>query len=1251
MNFRAGSSTCARYTTEDNTRGAKLTVLVASTPNVTGTNIICLGKSTTLTANNCDGTITWSSGQSTLSITVLPISTTTYSVTCTSVQCGFSVTSEPYSVVVNSISPPEGITYDVITPQTLVFAAKTTIPNATLLWYNKATGGVSTSTAPFFTAVGTYSYWVTQTDPITGCESARVPQIAKVLNYFQIVAQPATQADCKGNSVYMNVTAVSPNSTFTYQWQRKRPNEADFTNLIEDENGIRGWYSKTMVVSNIGDNDNPHLSQYRCIVSSGGQNLFSEPAPLSVNSVIGVLPNLGVCVGGETDFYLPRNFSITGNVLSYQWQTRPGTSGTWTNLSDRNNITGTSTDRLKFTNVGYDKEQYYRCLVKFNTQNFECTEPTDPAKLIISGYPSAPLVSNVNYCQYAKASKMKVDSKTQNMIWYKQETGGTGSEIAPTPTTDVAGTFSYYVADRTDQGCESPRTAIKIEIGAIPPAPINTTPSSVNEGEVLTFSAEGTSTENQVFRWYNSPTGTTFSTTAPTFTADGTYTRYVAQLSAFGCLGSRTAITASITPNLKFTKQPISQADCDGNSVTFSVTATGQNEFSYQWQRLLPNEIIFVDLRNQTTNSLKISNLGDVESPNLTKYRCIITDKNGKTISQESVLIVNEIKGTFVNKSICDGKATNLTFEGLTFTGEIFSYQWQKKDGNSYLDIPTNSKGVANTNEIGTYRGKVTFIIDNKNTCVRYTDNLQVQIKPTPIAPKVIDNAVCLGTNILPEKTVIATNTLLWYDAVSDATAEKNAPKIDLTKVGKNVFYVNQITEFGCESERKTFTIEILPVPTKPIVKDINYCRNSPSIALEASTEKENQLLWYESLTAKTAFANTPIPSSKTDGITNYFVGSKNIVGCESERVPMKVSVTPCIATFENNFNNCLQVAADSVKGNKWYDLYDNLGRLYASVNPNGLNLGKVSIFIRHYGRGSFAMPATQNSTSFMARYIDFQSSLLDKFPNSVSIKIYYLNEEFQEYKTAINLPNLTINDFNIVHYDGIKEDCDFKNNENFIAGNSVVIYKNVVGTQIAKDFFYLQFDVNEFSENGATVNDFTEASFTGKETESKTVQLNWQTKFEIKAEKFILQRSVDCKTWATLGEIKANGISSNYQQLDPQPLRGKSCYRLIYIDKDGTKKYLDPIEVNFSDVAPVCDVFPNPWTKGDVINLYLRNIKEKDIKLYDLLGRETSIDWEKDDFGIIKIRPKDFLLLGTHFVIVIDENGKRCLQKVVINP
>lgn len=1252
VNFSSGNSTtCARYTTEDDSNGAKLNILAASNPSITGANAICLGRSTTLTVNNCNGIITWSSGQSTATISVSPTNNTSYTVSCTSTQCGFNVSSVPFLVTVNSTAQPEIITYDVITPATLTFAARTTVPNATLMWYNRASGGTGTTTAPSFSSVGTYSYWVTQTDPITGCESVRLPIIAKVLDYFRITQQPTNQVDCNGNSVFFGVVAVGPNTAFTYQWQRKRPNEPDFVNLVEDENGIRGWYAQVMTISNVGDANNPNQTQYRCIIGNNGEFLTSEISTLTVNSLVGSMPNLGICIGATNELNLQNYFTITGNVMSYQWQTRPGTSGAWANLNDGNGIVGSSTSVLKFTKATYEQGVYYRCLVKFNTQGFECTESTDAAKLIVSGFPPAPLVSSVFYCQHSNAVRLKVDSPIQNLVWYTQEIGGTGITTPPTPNTSTAGIFKYYVSDRTDEGCESPRAVINVEVGVLPPAPKNTTLSPVSEGNTLTFAAEGNPSANQVLRWYTSPTAPIFSTTTPIFTAAGTYTRYVAQVSVFGCVSQRTAITATIIPSLKFTRQPASQADCDGNSVTFSVTATAPSTFTYQWQYKKPNETSFVDLVNETSNSLKVNNIGGIENPNSTRYRCVIKDDKNTTISEEAVLTVNHIEGKLATMSLCDGNPSKLSFSNLTITGSVVAYQWQKKVGSTYTDIPTNANGVATINEIGTYRGRISFFVDKTITCNRLTEDIKVEPKPNPVAPQVMNQYVCQNTEFDIIKAVSTTNSLLWYESTTDTTADKIAPKVDVSKLNKITYYVSQITPFGCESERKSFNVEVVTIPEKPITSNLAYCRNAPSFVLTATASPQNKILWYASLTAKDSFIQTPIPDTKTDGETIYFAATKNLAGCESERVPLKVSIAPCIATFENNFDNCLQILADSVKGNKWFDLHDNSGRIYASVNPNGLNLGNVSISIRHYGRGSVAIPTTQNGTKLMARYVDMQSSLLNKFPTDVSLRIYYSNEELNEYKTSANLPNLTINDFNIMHYDGIREDCSFENNDNFFEGNSYVIYKNIIGNQINKDFFYLQFDVNEFSENGATANDFTEISFSGKETEAQNVQLNWQSKYEIKAEKFILERSEDCKNFTKISEIKANGTASVYESVDYQPFAGESCYRLVYIDKDGTKKYLDAIKVNFTDENPICSIFPNPWIEGDEIKIYLRNIKEKTTKLYDMSGKDFSFNLSKDESKIIKLRPDTHLSKGIYFVVILGEDDKKCVQKIVINP
>jgi len=92
-------------------------VYESTMPIISGNNASCIGKSTKLTARNCNGNLTWSSGQTTPIITSSPIETSTYTVMCTSNQCDFVVESAPFEVKVNDTPIPENATFDVIFPK------------------------------------------------------------------------------------------------------------------------------------------------------------------------------------------------------------------------------------------------------------------------------------------------------------------------------------------------------------------------------------------------------------------------------------------------------------------------------------------------------------------------------------------------------------------------------------------------------------------------------------------------------------------------------------------------------------------------------------------------------------------------------------------------------------------------------------------------------------------------------------------------------------------------------------------------------------------------------------------------------------------------------------------------------------------------------------------------------------------------------------------------------------------------------
>lgn len=106
--------------------------------------------------------------------------------------------------------------------------------------------------------------------------------------------------------------------------------------------------------------------------------------------------------------------------------------------------------------------------------------------------PSAPTVTSpVPYCINSTASPLTATGT--NLLWYTTAAGGTGSSTAPTPSTAIAGTTSYYVSQNT--GCEGPRAQIDVVVHSLPTASATKTDIScfnTNTGQIIVTGSGGT---------------------------------------------------------------------------------------------------------------------------------------------------------------------------------------------------------------------------------------------------------------------------------------------------------------------------------------------------------------------------------------------------------------------------------------------------------------------------------------------------------------------------------------------------------------------------------------------------------------------------------------------------------------------------------------------------------------------------------------------------------------------------------------
>ncbi len=93
----------------------------------------------------------------------------------------------------------------------------------------------------------------------------------------------------------------------------------------------------------------------------------------------------------------------------------------------------------------------------------------------------------------------------------------------------------------------------------------------------------------------------------------------------------------------------------------------------------------------------------------------------------------------------------------------------------------------------------------------------------------------------------------------------------------------------------------------------------------------------------------------------------------------------------------------------------------------------------------------------------------------------------------------------------------------------------------------------------------------------TNSILLNWNTSIEVNTINFVIQHSVDGKSFTNIGSVNAIGNgANNYDFTDKNPISGTNYYRLQSIDKNGAVSYSKVVTVQFAN-ANRFTVYPNP--------------------------------------------------------------------------
>jgi hypothetical protein len=179
--------------------------------------------------------------------------------------------------------------------------------------------------------------------------------------------------------------------------------------------------------------------------------------------------------------------------------------------------------------------------------------------------------------------------------------------------------------------------------------------------------------------------------------------------------------------------------------------------------------------------------------------------------------------------------------------------------------------------------------------------------------------------------------------------------------------------------------------------------------------------------------------------------------------------------------------------------------------------------------------------------------------------------------------------------------------------------------------------------------------SFTGRANQ-KDALLNWSTSNEEDMDKYILERSIDGSSYATVAEVNAKGglISNNYSYIDREAGNNQSVvfYRLKMMDKSGAFSYSKLAIVQFGEKeSNALAVNPNPFTSSFSAFYYAKEEGNVVYSITDLRGNIV----EYRSVNVIKgtnelnIQPSSELASGVYMMQIMDK-GNKTSQKIIKN-
>lgn len=723
--------------------------------------------------------------------------------------------------------------------------------------------------------IGEYSYSMT-VGP-NACPSGGCCPIKVEAGKPPVLVAPSNQSICF-NSTFATVNAsntqTSPNGTYIYQWYNDNGTTNPTKTAIAGQSGLAFSAFPTAVGS------------YTYKLKAYEQGHPNCADSITVTLEIKQLPTPVLASNGPVCAESPINLTATpAGATNYVWSGPAGFTGS--------NIANPVIASAAAANAG----NYIVTI----TNGVGCSATASLA-VVVNAKPAAPIVANKTFCAGDPQATLTATALANHtLLWYgNASTGGVGGTASMTYNPTTAGTAYFYISQKIDATqCESNRAELIVKVNAKPDAPITAPVSACQNSPAITLTANAGSTGYTLY-WYGiNSTGGTGNTTAdiaPT-NAVGTTSYYVSMKdNVTTCESGR----ASLPVEIRETPVPVLASNspvCAESPINLTVTPSGA---SYIWSG--PSGFTGSNIANPTIASAAAVNAGT--------YVVTVTNGANCSASTSVAVVVNTLPVIpIVTNVVACEKDPIITLQATPLSGNYIVWYGNSSTGGVGSSTVTPTQNPTTAGNSYYYASQV----DTKG-CESHRSELTVKVNAKPIKPVAVDKTYCQGV----AATALVANgdaqfKILWYGIASTGgTSSTTAPVPSTNTVGTTIYYVSQQNPAtGCESDRDDAIVKVNTTPSAPTIASAKYCQDAAALALSATGETGNTVIWYNGGATSTT---APIPNTATAGLTFFYV-SQSIpgTGCESGMSAVPVTIDPkpvatviavnslCIGTVSQN--------------------------------------------------------------------------------------------------------------------------------------------------------------------------------------------------------------------------------------------------------------------------------------------------------------------------------------------------------------